>query len=164
ESRACRHWSERAMADGLLDLPAFASAFGRAIHAAGIPVTPERSARFAVALSISAPHTRRGLYWTARTVFVSSKDQLAAFDEAFAAVFDRIIDPGDGRGEKTAPPLRDVRLMAPSARTPLVSPGIPPSGAAPGRSEIREHEPGRDDGGALELAIAAASYEERLAE
>src|SRR5215211_7295892 len=88
-----------------VDLPAFASAFGRALHDAGVPSTPERAVRFARALALAPPHDRDRLYWTARAVFVSDRDQVAAFDGVFAAVFDGLADPAEGRGDQSAPPL-----------------------------------------------------------
>lgn len=70
-----------------LDLPALASAFGRRLHGAGVPVTAERSVRFADALGLVRPVARRRLYWTARAVFVSDNSQTNTFDSVFAAVF-----------------------------------------------------------------------------
>jgi uncharacterized protein with von Willebrand factor type A (vWA) domain len=76
-----------------LDLPALAGAFGRRLHEAGVPVTAERSARFAAALKLVKPISRRRLYWTARAVFVSDPTQARAFDAVFAEVFGRGRDP-----------------------------------------------------------------------
>src|SRR6202035_2474948 len=76
-----------------LDLPALAGAFGRRLHEAGVPVTAERSARFAHALRLVRPISRRRLYWTARAVFVSDPTQARAFDAVFAEVFGRGRDP-----------------------------------------------------------------------
>ena len=56
-----------------LDLPALVGALSQRLRAEGVPVTPERSAHFAQALTLTKPITRRRLYWTARAVFVSSK-------------------------------------------------------------------------------------------
>ena len=70
-----------------LDLPALAGAFGRRLHDAGVPVTAERSANFAAALSLVRPVSRRRLYWTARAVFVSDRSQVRPFDAVFRAVF-----------------------------------------------------------------------------
>ena len=50
---------------------AWSATFGRRLHEAGLPVSAERSARFARALSVVRPVARRRLYWTARAVFVS---------------------------------------------------------------------------------------------
>ncbi len=63
------------------------TAFGRRLHEAGVPVTPERSARFADALSLTEPVSRTRLYWTARAVLVSDPAQVRAFDAVFFDVF-----------------------------------------------------------------------------
>lgn len=68
-------------------IPELASAFGRRLHEAGVPVTPERSARFADALSLTKPYARTRLYWTARAVFVSDPAQVRVFDAVFFDVF-----------------------------------------------------------------------------
>jgi len=148
-----------------IDLPAFASRFGRAVHDAGIPVTPERSVRFAQALGLIAPLSRTKLYWAARLAFVSSHEQLSAFDRVFAAVFDDALDPAEHRGDPNAPPLS--RQQADRARRrPRALPDAPPAGGvAPPGAELRE--PRSDQAGTedpRELALAAASYKELLAE
>ena len=81
-----------------------AAAFGHALHEAGVPGTPERAVRFARALDISPPTTRDELYWTARVIYVSSREELAAFDAVFAGVFDGLRDVADARGDPNAPP------------------------------------------------------------
>jgi uncharacterized protein with von Willebrand factor type A (vWA) domain len=70
-----------------LDVPAVAAAMSQRLHAAGVPVTPERAVTFAQALTLVSPVSRSYLYCTARAVFVSSRAQLPAFDQAFASVF-----------------------------------------------------------------------------
>jgi uncharacterized protein len=70
-----------------LDLPAVAAAFSRRLHDAGVPVTAERAAWFAQALTAVEPVSRRRLYWTARGVFVSDLSHVRAFDAVFASVF-----------------------------------------------------------------------------
>jgi uncharacterized protein with von Willebrand factor type A (vWA) domain len=148
-----------------IDLPAFASALGRAMHDAGIAVTPERSARFAQALSISLPDSRRRLYWTARTVFVSGHEQLAIFDRVFASIFDRIADPADARGDQNAPSLNGAEAGPRPPRIPSTPLDVPATGLAPPGSELRDPQE-QDQAGENErdLLIAAASSEERLAE
>jgi uncharacterized protein with von Willebrand factor type A (vWA) domain len=144
-----------------LDVPAFSVALGRALHGAGVPVTPERSARFARALTLAPPVRRDALYWTARATFVSGREQLEAFDRVFRAVFDGVADPAESRGDTTAPaPLRP--------RAPDESPRIP-SYALPTVSETvagpRWASGGEPSGGeesAAEAMLAAASQEERL--
>ena len=81
-----------------------AAGFGHALHEAGVPGTPERAVRFARALDISPPTTRDELYWTARVIYVSSREELAAFDAVFAGVFDGLRDVADARGDPNAPP------------------------------------------------------------
>lgn len=147
----------------MVDAPALAGAFGRTLHQAGIPATPERSARFAVALHLAPPAGRSQLYWTARTVYVSSRDQVAAFDRVFEAVFGGQ-DPAAWRGDENAPPLHEARAMAAAPRAPMSE--TPPAGAAPAGAEVRigsgAEEPGEE--ATRELTVSAASSLERLAE
>jgi uncharacterized protein with von Willebrand factor type A (vWA) domain len=70
-----------------LDLPALAGAFSRRLREAGVPITAERAARFAHAVTLVKPITRRRLYWTARAVLVSDSAQVKAFDSVFGSVF-----------------------------------------------------------------------------
>jgi uncharacterized protein with von Willebrand factor type A (vWA) domain len=70
-----------------LDLAAIAGSLGKRLRDAGLPVTPERSAEFARALTLTRPESRRRLYWTARSVFVTDRTEVPAFDAVFAEVF-----------------------------------------------------------------------------
>ncbi|HET6549905.1 MAG TPA: hypothetical protein VFG79_15690, partial [Solirubrobacter sp.] len=70
-----------------LDLPPLVAGFGRRLHEAGVPVTPERAARFAQALGVVNPVARTRLYWTARATLLSDVAQVKAFDAVFADVF-----------------------------------------------------------------------------
>jgi uncharacterized protein len=147
-----------------LDLPALATALGQRLRVAGVPVTPERSARFARALTLVAPLKREELYWTARAVFVSSHSQVPTFDRVFSAVFDPRLEPDADRGDPHSPPLgaspASEQPPSPGARPVPREPGAPgsggmsPSSSAPGDSEARE----------VEVPLAMASDEERLAE
>jgi uncharacterized protein with von Willebrand factor type A (vWA) domain len=83
-----------------LDLAPLVSAFGRRLHEAGVPVTPERSARLANALTLTRPVARTRLYWTARAVLVSDQAQVKAFDRVFFEVFGSRVDGGDERREE----------------------------------------------------------------
>jgi uncharacterized protein len=112
-----------------LDLPAVAAAFSRRLHDAGVPVTAERAARFAQALAVVEPISRRRLYWTARAAFVSDRTQVSAFDAVFFGVFGSSADAGeepDARDAHATPTPPDER---PAARAPGTS-DTPPS--APG--------------------------------
>ena len=70
-----------------LDLPALAGTFTRRLRHAGLAVGPDHAARFAAALALTRPVARRRLYFAARTVFVTDRSQLRAFDSVFAEVF-----------------------------------------------------------------------------
>jgi uncharacterized protein len=82
-----------------LDLPALAAAFSRRLRNAGVPVTAERAAWFAQALSLVEPVSRRRLYWTARAAFVSDRTQVPAFEAVFTTVF----GPARAASEQRAP-------------------------------------------------------------
>jgi uncharacterized protein with von Willebrand factor type A (vWA) domain len=99
-----------------LDLPALAGALARRLHEAGVPVTPERAARFAEALRVVRPVSRRRLYWTARATFVTDASQFKAFDAVFAAVFGgrEGADHEPGREDEDTP----VAVEAVSVSTP----------------------------------------------
>ena len=141
------------------DLAALATGFSRAVHDAGVASSPERTVRFARALELLRPTSRTRLYWTARSVFVSSQTDLRVFDAVFARVFDGVVDPADARGDQTAPPLEGA---APAGRPPAdrthateASGGGQPSSAPPGER--------RSDAPEQEVPLALASPDERLA-
>lgn len=155
------------MTEMQLDVPAVAAALGRTLHAAGLPVTPERSSRFALALALTGgpPMTRARLYWTARTVFVSGLGQVDIFDRVFSAVFDAMVDPADQRGDSAdRPPSEpDRRAAAQDGTAPVDSPqeGGDPPGASLSASPGGEAAP---DAPRREVPLALASDEERLGE
>ena len=70
-----------------LDLPVVASAFGRRLRDAGMPVTPAQCERFVLSLALVKPGSRHALYWTTRAVFVTGPRQLTTFDRVFGDVF-----------------------------------------------------------------------------
>jgi uncharacterized protein with von Willebrand factor type A (vWA) domain len=146
-----------------IDLPAVATALGQRLRAAGVPTTPERASRFAEALALVAPVRRAELYWTARSVFVSSQNQLPTFDRVFAAVFDPALEPDEERGDPYAPPLVSSRT---SERPPVPQarsvPGERRNGEAGGmRGTLSPPRDERDDR-EVEVPLATASEEERL--
>jgi uncharacterized protein with von Willebrand factor type A (vWA) domain len=147
----------------IIDLPGFAAAFGRAIHRAGLPVTPEHSVRFARALAVAPPTSRSELYWTARTVFVSARGQIEVFDRVFAALFDGFLDPaGAVRGDQNAPPLSE-RSPAPGLRLPP-GPAELGGGLAATGATVTGAEAEAESGEELELPVGAATDAERLGE
>ena len=137
-----------------LDLPPLAGALGQRLRAAGVPVTPERSAGFARALTLVRPNTRRRLYWTARSVFVSDQSHVRAFDEVFSSIFGGAAEaegaePDDERSASD-------RATAPAAQSHQGGEAVAASAAA--RSE-RDEADERD----VDVPLALASDEERLA-
>lgn len=147
----------------LVEPAALAAQLGDALHAAGVPVTPQRTTSFARSLPLVAPCDRRRLYWTARVAFVSAHDQLDAFDRVFAAVFEQRspppVDPADRRGDPSAPPLAPATTPPPR---PLPS-GAPSTGSA-GPIARPRNDPGDEAAPASdgETVLAAASPLERL--
>jgi hypothetical protein len=143
-----------------LDLPALAAAFGQRLRVAGVPMTPGRVADLARALALVRPISRRRLYWTSRAVLVSDPAQVAAFDSVFRAVF------GDGRSEESFD-LDEVRTTAVAEppddqaraehRTVVGEMGAPAPALAPASAD------GEEDGPDVEVPVAMASDEERLA-
>ncbi|MEA2365444.1 MAG: uncharacterized protein QOI32_956 [Thermoleophilaceae bacterium] len=127
-----------------LDLPAFVGAFSRRLHEAGVPTTAERAARFAQALTLVRPVSRRRLYWTARAVLVSDSAQVKAFDAVFSSVF-------GSRELRAAPAPEDLETVpappderpAPEHRTvpgSSAATGLRASEASPAPSGAREEE------------------------
>jgi uncharacterized protein with von Willebrand factor type A (vWA) domain len=141
-----------------LDLPPLAASLGQRLRDAGVPVTPERSAAFARALAVVRPQSRRRLYWTARSVFVQDRADVATFDAVFAAVF--------GGQPAAAPPGADAADAAPVADDARTADARKASRA---RDDRRRGGPsvspgdGDDDGAEIDVPLAMASDEEVLA-
>jgi uncharacterized protein with von Willebrand factor type A (vWA) domain len=144
-----------------LDLPRLAGALGQRLRDVGVPVTPERAAHFARALSLVRPVSRRRLYWTARSMFVADESHAAAFDQVFRSIF------GAAQAKRSLPTDAEA-VPAPADERPSTDErgashalarerGVIPVGSAPSRAADR-----RDRAGA-EVPRAVASAEERLA-
>ena len=146
-----------------LDLPPLVGALSRRLHDAGVPMTPERSADLARALTLVEPISRRRLYWTARALTVSDRTQVRAFDAVFFSVFGgareaRDIDPED---EPTVTSPADDRprpdQQSSSAGSVEQDQRVSVSSAPPGE---RDED---DDANEVEVPLAMASEEELLA-
>jgi len=145
-----------------LDLPALVAGFSRRLHEAGLPATPARSADFARALALVQPVARARLYWIARSVFVSDRAQIGAFDAVFREVF------GGDAAERPAVELDQSRVApAPADDRPGSDRDAPP----PPRAEhegppagLRAPPPGDAEGAPDEDAAVPtlASAEELL--
>ncbi len=146
-----------------LDLPPLAGALGQRLRDAGVPVTPERSGEFARALTLIQPESRRRLYWTARSIFVSDRSHGAAFDAVFGSVFGGQ-PPSEGpapEDAETVPAPADERPAAErrgSSTEAAAEERQPSVASAPSRDSD-----GDDEGAELDLPLAMASEEERLA-
>ncbi len=128
-----------------------AAAFGRRLHEAGLPVTPERSARFADALSLTEPVARTRLYWVARAVFVSDHAQVKAFDRVFFEIF------GGETFTYDAPPDEVHELAVADDRPASANAaGGAPGGASPAPGD------GDSSHDAVSVVPVMASAEERL--
>lgn len=149
-----------------VDLAAIAAAFGHRLHQAGLPVTPEHSARFAASVQLADPQTLPQLYWLARVTLVSHPDHLPGFNIAFDQLFRGILQLSTGN------PADDAREL------PSTLPTLPPTGQHAPRSPNPRHHPsegalittatpgpikdGQDTDDAEPSLLAAASVQERL--
>jgi uncharacterized protein with von Willebrand factor type A (vWA) domain len=145
-----------------LDLPALAAAFGRRLHEAGVPTTAEREARFAQALTVVRPVSRRRLYWTARATLVSDAAQVRAFDAVFRAVFGARdeaapgAEPDDARSVPAPPDHRSADERRGAA------PGSPAPHPLTSATSSRPSGDGDEQADREVVVPVAASDEERL--
>jgi hypothetical protein len=85
----------------MADLADAVARFGTLLHAEGQPVGPDRSMRFAEAITVVDPTTTRELYWCAMATLVSDPAQLPVFDSVFDRVFTGLVDVAEQRGQDT---------------------------------------------------------------
>ena len=144
------------------DLAVIAASFGHLLHEAGVPVTPERSARFAASIALAEPAEVTDLYWLGRVTLLSDREQVEAYDRLFRQIF-------RGTVELTEIDLRTTPAQ-PAVSMPSEdhAPGHPPpqpSGTRPGGSTGATPEDEADgDEQAPPSLLAAMSADERLAE
>jgi uncharacterized protein len=145
-----------------LDLPALAGGFCRRLHDAGLPVTPARAADLTRALALVRPVSRRRLYFTARAVLVADPVEVPVFDAVFAEVFGsvRAEAPPSPDDVRTAPVEEDDR-DAPAPRTAAGDAERSSAGVFTAAGSRPQDE---DDEEAVDVPVAAASDEERLAQ
>jgi len=88
------------------DLAEVVAWFGAALRRAGLPVGPGRSQRFAAAVALVQPATRRALFDCALATLVSSKEQADTLLAVFTEVFGSPDGPGPlpGRAAAGGPP------------------------------------------------------------
>lgn len=146
-----------------VDLASIAAAFGERLHQAGLPVTPERSARFAAALSIAPPESITQLYWIGRATLTSQRSHAEVFDREFNRAFRGVMTLGEAPGASTYAasgqeqgPANDVDAVNPE-QVALGASGVGTS-ATP---SVRVDE---DDSDGSPQLLAAASSAEVLAD
>jgi uncharacterized protein with von Willebrand factor type A (vWA) domain len=150
-----------------VDLAEVVAAVGQLLHAAGVPVTPERSGRLATTLALARPATVDELYWAGRVTLVSDPDEIAAYDAVFGQLFRGRADVADWRGQAPSVLAAPSRPHTPASaeREPRTAEGPDAEPAATPRLASPAGEgPGADeaaDGDGADL-LAAASAEERL--
>ncbi|MEI6230857.1 MAG: VWA domain-containing protein [Actinomycetes bacterium] len=150
---------------GQVDLAAITAAFGNLLHAAGVPVTPERSARFAQVVLLAEPRTRAELAALGRTTLISHRDQIEIFDRVFGQVFDGFVDVADFRGDapqNTTPPPPSVKPESDKTQSENDREGMGESSpsASTGENDGENEEPEDEE----ENVLAAVSNQERLGE
>jgi len=114
-----------------VDLAAFAAALVGRLRGAGVAVSADGQANFVHALRRLAPYTASALYWAARLTLVNRRDDLAAFDAVFAAVFGPAPDGASGREPlpalpgATMPAAGTVRRAGGRAGPPTAAESLP---------------------------------------
>jgi len=140
------------------DLAAITAAFGRLLHAAGLPVSPERSGRFAQAIACASPATVDEIYWIGRITLIAEHSHVEVFDRVFRQVFEGVVDVADGRGDTNEPAPPHTRPGSDRRPGEAARDGeSQPSPAQPGATH--DADPDRNEEHAI---IAAASTDDRL--
>jgi uncharacterized protein with von Willebrand factor type A (vWA) domain len=141
----------------MADIALLAARFGARLRAEGLPVGPERSARFAAAVSLVRPETTTALYWCGLATLVGDPGEIAVYDSVFALVFGGLDDPAELRGDPNAPPFRAGAEPFPPAAAPVPRPAQIASLAGAQTDDTPDGEPEPD---APHPALASAA--ERL--
>jgi uncharacterized protein with von Willebrand factor type A (vWA) domain len=119
------------------DLASLSARFAARLRAEGLPAGPERSARFAEAVTLTDPHTVKQLYWCGLATLVADPAQIPTFDRVFATVFGGFDEAGagDGGGQRLPGP------RGPAQRDEIIGSATPStSDAADADSEDVEEE------------------------
>jgi len=142
------------------DLAALATAFGHRLHAAGVPVTAERIARFAEVVLLTSPQTTSQAYWAGRVTLLTGHFQIPVYDRIFDEYFRGYVDLVE---DTHAPASSPASPLEAGERAPRET-GTQQSAGSP--SPITSATPGLDARGESEVEemsmLAAASASERL--
>ncbi len=147
-----------------VDLADVVAAFGRLLHDAGVPVTPERSGRLATALSLARPATVDEVYWAGRVTLLTGAEQIETYDAVFRQVFRGVADVAEWRGQAPSE-LASSRRPAPTR--PSAGPRHAPHAGDHDARSARVTAPVAPTGDGPVLGdgtdlLAAASADERL--
>jgi uncharacterized protein len=115
--------------------------FGRVLREAGLEVGPGRIQDALRGLDVVGLRRRDDVYHTLRCTLVARREELEAFDAAFAAYWER----------GAATPAPEVGLNLPRIEPPAAPPAL-----------ARDDGPGSDEGGEDPTLLLAASPDERL--
>lgn len=140
------------------DLAVVTAGFGRLLHAAGLPVSPERSGRFAQAIACASPATVDEIYWIGRITLIAEHAHVEVFDRVFAQVFQGVVDVADGRGDTNEPAPPHTR----PGRDRRPSDAARESGSQSWPSQLGGAVDAKADGDEEQAIVAAASTDERL--
>ena len=149
-----------------VDLAELAGAFGQLLHAAGVPVSPERSGRFAAAVALVRPAALDDWYWAGRVTLVSGRDEIETYDRVFGQVFRGLADVADWRGQSPPPPVarrpataapRDAAVADDAGVEDEIRPGV-----ASGEQDAAPAPAPADGAPDAPDLLAAASPDERL--
>ncbi|MGA9774333.1 MAG: hypothetical protein WBU92_00230, partial [Candidatus Dormiibacterota bacterium] len=128
-----------------------AAHFGAALRAGGLAVSPEREARFALAVELVRPLSLAELAAVGRLTMVTDRAQLQLFNQVFDGVFRGLLDPAESRGQAG-------ELLPKGSSQRQEEPRRSASGRSSGaRPAEHEGDPGGD------RLLGLASSEERLA-
>jgi uncharacterized protein len=136
----------------MADLAALAARLGSRLRAEGLPVGPERSARFAAAVAVAHPRSLVELYWCGLATLVGDPAEIPVFDRVFAVVFEGLADPAPA-DDPNSPPFRAGAEPAPAP--PARAPRAAEFASLAGADEAEPPPAGDDDDPYPALATAA---------
>jgi len=114
------------------DLAEVSARFGAALRHAGLPVGLGRCERFATAVTVAQPRTKRALYLCALATLISSREQAATLQLVFDRVFEGLGEPAVAAEQAAGggPPARSAEdLLARAARAAQLHAAIDPAAA-----------------------------------
>jgi uncharacterized protein len=148
--------------DPTRDLAGIAARFASVLRSAGVPVGPDRAARFARAVTVVSPRSVPELRSLAHATLAFHHSHDAVLDRVFDAVFAGYLDPADSRGDQNVPPLTEALARAATQ----IPPGYrnatadAPAGSDPNTDGgDRSGQPRDDDGQEIEIPSAGSELE-----